>query len=207
VTTYNAAATVADPSRVFTRLEVDHCLEVLDDRATTFRTSHVHTIRAEMPSRFFVRRYTWTGTDDNDTAEVICEHDVWGHPRHRLHGPIIREGSTRIVLIDLGRTLSAGEIETVHIAHQLRDLAQTFTPMLGHTVKPGNERITLRVILPERQAERVTYRERMVDTDHDVHAEPLVGVPCNHDRLLFSKVISDPAQHNRRYRICWGYLG
>ena len=190
--------------RVYTILESDHLLEVLDDNSTTFSSRHIITIRAEIPSRFFVRRYSWTGMDHADTHEIVCRHDLWGHPVHKVHGPVIREGVARILVVDLGRTLEIGELETVHIRHHHRDFGGTFEPFLAARARPGNQKLTLTVNLPKRLADKVTYRESMMDTNNDVDVEPLVGTESQVGKVFFTRTIQPPAESNRRYSLCWG---
>src|SRR5437867_4752734 len=129
--------------KAFAKVDVQHQLEVLDNNSTTFRSSHLFTVRAAVKSRFFERRYSWTGGDDTDSPEVVCDHDMWGHARHKVHGPVIREDKTRIVLLDLGRTLERGEEEQIHIIHSLRDLNGTFEPFMGQFAGPELEKISL----------------------------------------------------------------
>jgi hypothetical protein len=199
-------ADVRQLGRAFTNVKVDSTLEVLDDKATTFRSFHSYTVRAELPGRFYVRTYVWTGTDHNDTSEVVSDHDIWGHPRHRCHGRVIREGSSRIVVVDLGRTLEPGEIEEIHIRHELRDLGGTFLPRLGHVAKQGNEQVDLAVVLPARLADKAVFREFMNDTGHEIDMEHLTGVVQDSGAIRFSKRLPTPTHTNRTYRICWGRL-
>jgi hypothetical protein len=190
---------------VFRHLDMRHCLEVLDERSTTFRSTHVFEVRATMRTRFYFRKFMWSGVDHADTTELITEHDQWGHPRHRTHGPVIREGASRISIVDLGRTLEEGDTERIQMRHHLRDLSGTFTPFLSHRSRPHVAQVTLTVVLPISLAVAMTYRETMIDTDQDVDVRPVVGVPED-GRVRFERTIPAPAPTNRRYRLCWGRL-
>lgn len=192
--------------RVFSQVNVEHCFEVLDDNSSTFRSDLVLHIRAEMPARFYDYRYTWTGTDHTDATEIDCEHDLWGQPLQRLHGPVIREGATRTIVVDLGRTLEKGAMTTIRLRHNPRDMEKTFQPIAGFRAKPGTEKIVLEVILPESLAKGATYRETMSDTNHDVDKVSLMGEPLAGKRIKYSKTILTPAQTNRLYQINWGHL-
>lgn len=192
---------------VFMVLSCEHVLEVLDDNSTTFRSEHKFLVQALLPSRFFERSYLWSGTDHTDAPEVSCPTDLWGHPLNRVHGPVIREGPARIVLVDLGRQLPVGETATVCISHELRDFGATFQPRLGVRGRPGLKSAVLSVILPSRLAGKVTYRELMRDTEFDQHIEPVLGIALSGSRVEFRKEIAmSHASINRTYRLCWGDL-
>lgn len=186
--------------------EVHHSLEVLDDNSTTFRSDHSFTVEAEIPSRFFVRSYRWTGTDETDTPELDSAYDIWGHPVQRLHGPVIREGQTRIVLVDLGRTLQVGEIERIRIRHSLRDFGKSFQPRLGRQARPGLQQLTLTVTLPAPLADNVIYQESEVDSRKVLETEILTGEATSDAKLRFHKSIVAPAPDDRAWVICWGRL-
>lgn len=194
--------TITDSEHIFAKVRVAHTLEVLDDSCTTFRSEHVFLLRAELRSRFFLRRYKWTGSDDDQEPELETTYDKWGHPTERIHGPVIREGQWRIVVVDLGRSLEVGEERTLHFRHRLKDLNGKFEPYLGHSPKPGTQHISLKVILPPSMSREVVYDDRVLDTENVVEAQPLVGKPVD-GKVVFEKEIPSPAQQNRGYRIRW----
>lgn len=194
---------ISDSEHIFTKARVAHTLEVLDDSCTTFRSEHIFLIRAELRSRFFLRRFKWTGSDDEEEPELETTYDKWGHPTQRVHGPVIREGQWRIVVVDLGRALEIGEEDNLHFRHRLRDLNGKFEPFLGHSPKPGTQHINLKVVLPESLSKDVIFDERMLDTDKVIDSVPLSGQSVDQNRFVFEKEIPNPAQQNRAYRIRW----
>jgi hypothetical protein len=194
---------VVDAELGFTKVTASHEFEVLDDASTTFRSEHKFEIRAELRGRFFLRRYTWTGSEDEAPPILETPYDVWGHPLHRIHGPVIHEGVWRIVLVDLGRTFEVGDQDTVHFYHRLRDLNGKFEPYLGHDPKPGTQHIRLFVILPDTLAHDVVFDERMLDTDNVIKQVPLLGKPIDGGRTSFETEVPDPITVNRGYRIRW----
>jgi len=194
---------IHDSDQIFTKEKVFHTLEVLDDACTTFRSEHVFSIRAELRSRFYNRRFQWTGSDDDEEPILQTTYDKWGYPLHRIHGPIIREGPWRIVVVDLGRTLEIGEEDILHFHHRLRDLNGKFEPYLSHAPQPGTKNIILHVILPKSLAHDVVFDDRMLDTDKVIDSEGLTGEPLDAARMLFAKEVPNPAQLNRVYRIRW----
>lgn len=196
-------STISDSEYIFAKVSASHTLEVLDDSCTTFRSEHIFLIQAQLRSRFFNRRFSWTGSDDDEEPILETTYDKWGHPMHKIHGPVIREGPWRIVLVDLGRTLEVGEEDLLHFHHRLRDLNGKFEPYLEHSPKPGTKKIVLKVILPESLAHDVVFDERMFDTDKVMHSEPLSGNSLDATRKLFAREIPNPVQLNRAYRIRW----
>jgi hypothetical protein len=112
-------AAITDAEHAFTKVRASHLFEVLDDSCTTFRSEHQYEIRAELRGRFFQRRFMWTGSDDDEQPALESTYDMWGYPMHKIHGPVIREGVWRIVLVDLGRTLEIGDGDNLHFHHSL----------------------------------------------------------------------------------------
>ena len=189
----------------FTWLSVSHAFEVVDASSTTFRSEHIFRVRAEIDTRFFTRHYFWTGSGSVDEPEplLVCEDDVWGFPQHRVHGPVIIEGTSRILVIDLGRTLVAGQEEVIHFCHRLKDLNHTFDPYIGHLSRPGMKKLDLSVALPEALSENVTFQERMLDTGSAIHVEQLHPMCIKNGTCKFDKQVTKLASENRGYRICW----
>lgn len=202
MTTPDMSAT-SDFGHIFTTPRVFHTLEILDDACTTFKSEHVILIRAQLRSRFFLRRFMWSGSDDDDAPELDTTFDMWGHPKHKVHGPLIREGRWRIVVVDLGGTFEVGDEDTLHFRHHLRDLTGRFEPFLGHTPKLGTEYLKLQVVLPASVSQDVFFAERTSDTEMVTHTEPMSGELLDDGRTRFSKEIHNPIQRNRGYRICW----
>ena len=106
----------------FLRTHAEHQLEVMDRQCMTIRTRHKLTLEARRTSRFFQRPYTWTGSGIEKDPEIISGSDDLGHATHRLHGPIIRSGTKRIFIIDLGREYQSGETVEVEFKQTLLDL-------------------------------------------------------------------------------------
>lgn len=132
----------------FHRRSVEHALEIQDVSSRTIRSLHTWHLVSHRPSRFFERRYEWTGTGIEKDPLVLSGKDPLGHARHRLHGPVIRDGITRIYLVDLGRTCAIGEEELVQVEHLFVDVEGTFRPFLTHKANEGCEEIRLRVAMP-----------------------------------------------------------
>lgn len=193
----------SDFGHIFETPKVSHKLEILDDACTTFKSEHIISIRAVLRSRFFLRRFMWSGSDDDEAPDIETKCDIWGHPKHRIHGPLLREGRWRIVLVDLGRTFEVGEEDTLHFHHKLRDLNGRFEPFLGHTPKLGTEHLKLEIILPASVSQNVAFAERMTDSGMVVDTQQMSGEPVGDGRFRFAKEVHNPVQRNRSYRICW----
>jgi len=146
--THPDMSATSDFGHIFATPRVSNTLEILDDACTTFRSEHIISIRAQLRSRFFLRRFMWTGSDDDEPPDLETTHDVWGHPKHRIHGPIVREGRWRVIVVDLGSTFEVGDEDTLHFRHQLRDLNGEFEPFLGHAPKLGTEYLMLQGFQP-----------------------------------------------------------
>lgn len=194
--------------RVFSYVSTESQLEVMDESATTFLVTNVFQLRSEIPSRFFVWSFIWTGTDYDDVAELDCAFDGWGEPLQRIHGPVIREGRSRRVVVDLGRTVEAGELTEVRLRHHLRDFGGTFQPLHGYRARSGNERAALAVRLPARLAGSVTFRARRTGADQDDQVEAMAGTPLKSGSVEFSWSESRPslADGGRLYYISWGQV-
>ena len=190
---------------VFAFRDVEHQLEIVDRRATTFRSEHTFVIEALVPSRFFPRTYFWTGSgvEKEQVPEVISDIDAWGLPKQRIHGPLIVEGSSRTLIVDLGRTIEKKEKETVKFRHKMRDLNGTFEPRLGvHPSTQVKNRIELRVIIPDWTDLRVRYQTFTHEGGKTVHSEDLSPY-IKDERLTFVKEILKPRERNLGHRIVW----
>jgi hypothetical protein len=159
---------------LFLKTHVSHHMEVLDEAATSFRSEHVYVIKARGRCRFFCRRFRWTGGDTIQEPDVVCDYDQWGHPRHRMHGPVIKEGDWFIWLIDLGQTLEVGKEDIVHLRHSLHSLNGTFEPFLNFGIGNGGvEHVTLAVTLPPAFIGKVSYSESTRPSGQITHSEIL----------------------------------
>lgn len=196
-------------TKAFSKVGVEHYFKVVDEDSTTFKSKHTFRIRANVPARFFYRQYFWTGVDVHETPKprILSEKDKWGHPLHRIHGPVICENQSRIVLVDLGRTMNVGQEDTVRFEHQFFDLESKFEPFFGQQVSSITEppeRIAITVDLPRRLARNVHFTEVYPDTRSEASSENLKPRILPDGRHEFTKVISgDSVQPNRYYYIKW----
>ncbi|MBY3102240.1 hypothetical protein HFO69_31830 [Rhizobium laguerreae] len=186
--------------------KADHHLEVVDRASMTFRSEHRFLLEATVPSRFFHHGYFWTGSgaERETMPEVVSEIDDWGFPQHRIHGPLIVEGDARILVVDLGRTLSPGEQTTVHFRHRMKDLKNTFKPMLQ--VRPSSsvrEEITLKVTLPNWSGLDVNFRQFTHDTEKVLVSRKVNPQESDASRLVFEVVIVNPNSGNLGHRLEW----
>lgn len=187
---------------------VEHQLEVVDRSSTTFRSEHKFSIEATLPSRFFIRDFFWTGSgqEKEPVPEVVSEIDTWGFPIHRIHGPLVREGNSRILIVDLGRTIGIGEKELVHFRHRMKDLEGTFRPFFK--VKPSSkirDSLVLRVVLPEWEGLRVLYRRFTHDTEKVVETEEIKPTRNENEKLCFEKQIFNPSVQSMGHKLEWSH--
>jgi hypothetical protein len=192
----------------FSICSANHHLEVVDRRSTTFRSEHIFKIRANTKSRFFVRDFIWTGSGEirEKPPEVVSAVDIWGIPKHRMHGPLLVEGSARTLVVDLGRTLSVGEEETVCFRHEMKDLKGTFKPRLR--MKPSTEFLEcldMRVTLPQWAGLRCLFREFSRSNDKVLGTEKIEGKRDSAAKISFHKQIVNPNEKNVCYGIEWSH--
>jgi hypothetical protein len=192
----------------FSFCSADHHLEVVDRRSTTFRSEHTFKIIANVESRFFVRDYTWTGSgvEREKPPEVVADIDVWGMPSFRMHGPLLVEGNSRIMVVDLGRTLGVGEEEAVTFKHHMKDLAGTFRPFLS--IKPSTkirDRLDLRLTLPDWRGLKCFYRRFTHDTEKVVFTEPMTLEPTGDGKISVHKQILNPSEQNMGHVLEWSH--
>jgi hypothetical protein len=121
---------------------------IVEPSSRTIRTWHEFKIRACRRERFFERQFTFSGGGIEKEPVITSGVDELGHARHKLHGPVIREGKERLMLVDLGRWLEPEEVEVVQIEHTFIDPEGRFEPFLGAFVKPECQRISIEVLLP-----------------------------------------------------------
>ncbi len=172
----------------------------------TFRSEHKFLLQAAIPTRFFHHEYFWTGSgaERETLPEVVSEIDDWGFPQHRIHGPLIVEGKARILVVDLGRTLTAGEQTTVHIRHKMKDLKGTFKPMLQ--VRPSSqvrEQITLKVTVPNWRGLEVNFNQFDHDSEQVLASRKVEPQELNPSRLTFETVIFNPCSGNLGHKLEW----
>jgi len=124
-------------------------LRPLDPNHVTIVTRHIYEVEATRQTRLLQRRYTWTGTGVENRPAVEPNADPIGHTTHKLLGSVLYEADRkRMMVVDLGRTLSEGDTATVEVSHRFVDTGGTFDPHLGHTAYEGCRSITLAVVLP-----------------------------------------------------------
>jgi hypothetical protein len=184
-----------------------HVLEVIDSRSTTFRTKHILIVSPTTAARFYVRRFDWTGATgpDEPLPEVVTEHDVWGTPKHKIHGPLVTQGIERIVVVDLGRTLARGEREKLVFSHTLKDFGGSFQRVLG--VRPDAEEseienLELTVTLPANGSVNVRY-EKYQAPDHVLDVTKLEPTIDGDGRLSYSIKLPSPQRDKFGHRITW----
>jgi len=190
----------------FTRREVSHHLTVVDPSFMTIKSRHTYVLVADRQSRFFQRRYSWTGSGDETPPVVSSGIDQMGHRNHKLQGPVVSEKDNgRLLVVDLGRTLAKGDSETVVIEHSFVDTGQTFKPYMGHLAYTGCKKISIAVSVPKNLSVTAEFEVRKGSSDHSSAREVLEGLPEQDDLLelvRFEKVISKPVP-GEHYAIVW----
>lgn len=184
--------------------EVEHQLEVVDLGWTTFRSEHKFWLEAKQPARFFVRDFFWTGSgaEKEPPPELVTEVDVWGFPHHRVHGPMLVEGESRVLVVDLGRTIGKGEVEVVEFRHRMKDLGKTFNQVLSsESTSEIVKRLALRMILPRDASQRVRYLSVTTDTKKVIDSREVTAVPLEDGRMLFEAVILNPKKKNLGHKL------
>ncbi|MBY2987007.1 MULTISPECIES: hypothetical protein [Rhizobium] len=187
---------------------VEHQLEIVDRNSTTFRSEHKYWIKAEKATRFFIRHYVWTGSgvEKEPIPELVTEVDDWGFPHQRIHGPLLCEEASRILIVDLGRMIDEGENEFVHFRHRMKDLKATFKPMLSvQPTKKVKERIVLRIIVPDWTDLVVRYRSFTRDTKKVVVTRTLSPTQSSNGRLTFERTILNPSEKNLGHKLEWSH--
>ena len=187
---------------------VDHRLEVVDRSATTFRSEHYFDMKAREPSRFFIREYGWTGSGmaSEQVPELVTGIDKWGFPLQRVHGPVVIENNLRILVIDLGRTISKGERVEVRFKHKMKDLSNTFQSRLSFA--PSRKirgTLKLSVSLPDWKQLRVMYQKFTHDTQKIVDSTQIEPEVPTSGRLIFVKEIVKPSAENMGHKLVWSY--
>jgi hypothetical protein len=159
-----------------TRVRADHELRVLDVDSLTIETKHQYLLEATRSARLFQRRYTWTGRGVENRPVVDPSPDGAGHTTHRLQGPVILEqAQKRIMVVDLGRTLTEGKRTVVTVSHRFVDTAGDFDRRLGHAAYPGCQHISLKVTLPP-GTWKVVRVVRHVGEEQHTDRQPMSGV-------------------------------
>ena len=186
----------------FRRIKSEHKFEVVDEGSTTFRSEHHYLVEVIKPTRFFFRQFFWTGSDNSDETTILeTAIDQWGHPLHRLHGPIIRENRSRIVIVDLGRTLVQGHREEITFRHNLSDLKGTFEPRFSYTAKPNDGELSIRVLLPLSFGQ-ATFHLEAADTHRCLETDELIPQIIDKKKAKFEYNIP-LVEQNRRYTLSW----
>jgi hypothetical protein len=186
-----------------------HSLEVIDLASTTFRSEHKFEVKAVSPSRFFVRQWFWTGSGSVNEAppDLVTDYDQWGHPIQKIHGPIVVENESRIVVVDLGRIVQIGERVAVHFLHRLKDLDRTSRPFLSTVPKPRDMRqYKLRVVLPHEMATDVTFEEFDLSTNRATMVERLKPARTDSGRAIFEREYVKDKGSNCGCAIRWNKL-
>ncbi|TDO14928.1 hypothetical protein EV580_3066 [Mycobacterium sp. BK086] len=191
-------------SSSFEYLSVAHEMLVVDESSMTIITNHTVHVRALRAERFFERIYCWTGSGVEKDPKVLSKLDDLGHV-HKLHGPVIRNGSERIYLIDLGRRLAEGEEEIIEFEHTFVDVGRTFVPFLGHRAKPGLRDLQLRVLLPDKDRRSVRKECWREGSQHPYQIEMADPSPCERNGVTYHayEFRRDRPEPGDRYRLTW----
>lgn len=140
-----------DPSALdgLLRRSLSHHLRVLSFDHRTVLTRHEFRLEAHRETRFFQRKYTWTGTGIENRPVVDPNPDGVGHATHKLQGPVVTAaGNTRLMLVDLGRNLLPKDEVALGVSHRFVDTGGTFNRHLGAQAFEGCGHIELAVTLP-----------------------------------------------------------
>jgi hypothetical protein len=179
----------------FEIVHVDHHLTVVDRMATVFRSSHSILLRAVSRSRFYERVYFWTGTGREGFPKLVTQHDQYGHPLQRILGDVIREGSKRTVVIDLGAPVEPGQFAMIEIEHFFVDVEGSFQRYLAHT-----DSLSLGVTLPAASAVRFEWfaeSSQVAKGSRPVELSTSAG-----DKATYVVKI-EPPERSTRYKIGW----
>jgi hypothetical protein len=175
--------------------------EVIDPAATTHRGVYTFRLRALSPFRFFEQRYYWTGSGVERDPEVLPVEDDPHSDLYRLHGPVLRNGPTRVFLVDLARELARDEKASVQWQQDLIDRHKTFEPRLANKVRKEIGELTLEVALPP--ALRLNVRATAIDlvTEEPLHP-PIPLEPLALEEDIFRVKIAVPMV-GVKYAIEW----
>lgn len=201
-------ATHADDERTlagFRQVDVMHSLEFVDDSLLTIRHEAHYVLEATRPERFFRRRFTWTGGGIEKSPELKSGRDSSGYQRQRVHGPLIREGEERLLLIDLGREFETGESVELGLRQTFIDVDASMEPRLGYLVQEGCNRVELRVAFPESldvAVKRQTYDGSSTKPNEVAFIDPVAEEKEGGVRATYIWPIESPIR-GRRYRIVW----
>lgn len=187
------------------RTRVAHRLRALSSDHRTLVTQHEFRLRASRATRLFQRRYAWSGTGVENRPVVDPNTDPIGHATHRLLGPVLYEPeNSRLVVVDLGRTLEVGEEVTVRISHRFVDTGGTFNRFLGHTAGDDCEGLTIAVMLPKADW-NVTAVERFKNAEkpHQVRKIDAVKQIVGRAETLDHEWVVEKPQQGVSYSIQW----
>lgn len=190
----------------FRRVRVEHEIRIFDDSAMTMHTRHMYHVRCIRESRFFHRRYSWSGTGVESIPEVVTDRDDIGHQIQRLHGPVLNEGGKRrLCLVDLGQTYELGMKTEVEMRHRFIDTEQTFAPFFGHVAEEGLELLSLTVLLPSTFSDTVEARSRPARSDRPTRNYDLIRDHVVDNRIKFDsfKLIQKDPAVGWDYSITW----
>lgn len=185
-----------------------HKLTVLDAEFMTFKSEHELHLEALRTERFFLRQFQWTGISSETELipEIISEHDKFGVPRHRLHGDMICEGNNRMYIIDLGRTLAIGDVDTVKIAHTLRDFEKKFEPIMSVGPRASTseiQKLELAIQVPVDSTENVRHETYAGSDKKIIDTQKLQPISVTSGIEEYRIVIDENVTPNRGHGISW----
>lgn len=193
--------------------DVENTFVALDHASSTVRTEHTFQVEALRPHRFFIREYRWVSDEGIEKPPVIHSgSEENGVRTHRLHGPVLKSSDTgRVAVIDLGRLVRPGDIETVQIGHFFISTSPKNPGFVGHLATPGCERIRLRAVLPKNVGSRQSFRSFRSGSESSYRDVPLKAGPVgdllaplnNADDWVEYSITVDKPKVGERYRIEW----
>jgi hypothetical protein len=184
----------------FELLSVLTWYKVIDAGSVKHENEFQCLFRAVQQTRFYERRYRWTGSGPEHNPKILSGIRPDGTPIHRRHGNVIHAGEARIYLVDLGRDLAIGEEETIHTREKFIDSVGQFLPFSSYAVRKPLNRLEMRVSLPPELAKNVRFET------HDLISNRATQPPTPLTRDLelgyFIYKIDSPAV-GRNYSIHW----
>jgi hypothetical protein len=185
----------------FELVHVDHHFTIIDRASTVFKSTHSILLRAKASSRFYERVYYWSGTGKEGFPKLVTQHDLYGHPLQRILGDVIREGTKRTVVIDLGAAVEPGELAMIELEHFFVDVGSTFQPFLAHTVSHGMDSLRMKVTLPS-EAKAISYETFTTTSQVASGSKPIPVSEKNDGSVTYSISLENP-ERSTRHRIGW----
>ncbi|MGB0871991.1 MAG: hypothetical protein ACPGYP_02520 [Solirubrobacterales bacterium] len=129
--------------------------------------------------------------------------DQLGYRRHRLHGPVLREGQSRIFLVNLGHLFNPGDQETVEFTHTFIDIEKTFEPRLGIATHNEMAQVELRVVLPIEIESNVFIEEHVTGQHGAIDRHSITGITSDDGRYSAFEWRTDTPKVGMTYQLTW----